>query len=50
MPEVQLTIGGRKFDVLCEDGEEAQLHKAASMLDREAETLVLNDRSVWSPG
>lgn len=40
MPEVAITIGGRKFDVACQDGEEHYLHAAAQMLDEEAQVLV----------
>ena len=39
MPEVRITIGGRDFDVACQDGEEHYLHAAASMLDAEATAL-----------
>lgn len=40
MPEVSITIGGRKFDVACQAGEEHYLHAAAQMLDEEAQVLV----------
>lgn len=40
MPEVRISIGGREFDVACQDGEEHFLHSAAQMLDVEAQTLV----------
>ena len=40
MPEVAITIGGRKFDVACQEGEEHYLHAAAQMLDEEAQVLV----------
>ncbi|MEM6940600.1 MAG: cell division protein ZapA [Pseudomonadota bacterium] len=39
MPEVRITIGGRQFDVACQDGEEDYLHAAAKMLDDEAQVL-----------
>ncbi|WP_135503297.1 cell division protein ZapA [Roseovarius aestuariivivens] len=39
MPEVQIEIGGRKFDVACQEGEEHYLHAAAKMLDEEASVL-----------
>ncbi|NNK17241.1 MAG: cell division protein ZapA [Sulfitobacter sp.] len=39
MPEVRITIGGRQFEVACQDGEEAYLHAAAKMLDDEAQVL-----------
>ena len=39
MPEVRITIGGRDFDVACQDGEEHYLQSAASMLDNEATAL-----------
>ena len=40
MPEVLLTIGGRQFEVACQDGEEHFLRSAARMLDAEASVLV----------
>ena len=39
MPEVTIRIGGRGFDVSCQDGEESYLHTAAKMLDDEAQVL-----------
>ena len=39
MPEVKITIGGREFEVACQDGEEHYLHSAASYLDAEASVL-----------
>lgn len=39
MPEVQIEIGGRVFDVACQEGEEHYLHAAAKMLDEEASVL-----------
>lgn len=39
MPEIQITIGGRQFEVACQDGEESYLHSAAKMLDDEAQVL-----------
>ncbi|WP_343082140.1 cell division protein ZapA [Ostreiculturibacter nitratireducens] len=42
MPEVKISIGGREFDVACQDGEEHFLHAAAKMLDNEASGLVSN--------
>lgn len=40
MPEVAVTIGGRTFDVACQDGEEHFLHSAAKLLDNEAQSLL----------
>ncbi|PJE29500.1 Cell division protein ZapA [Pseudooceanicola marinus] len=40
MPEVGISIGGRRFEVACQDGEEHFLEMAAGLLDREASTLV----------
>lgn len=40
MPEVLITIGGRQFEVACQDGEEHFLRSAARMLDAEASVLV----------
>ncbi len=39
MPEVRISIGGRAFDVVCQDGEEHYLKAAAAMLDAEASAL-----------
>ncbi|MCQ0092866.1 cell division protein ZapA [Roseovarius sp. M141] len=36
MPEVDIQIGGRTFQVSCQEGEEHYLHSAAKMLDDEA--------------
>ena len=40
MPEVTIEIGGRKFEVACQDGEEPYLQSAARMLDEEAQVLA----------
>ncbi len=40
MPEVQIRIGGRTFEVACQEGEEQYLHTAAKMLDDEAQVLA----------
>ncbi len=40
MPEVVISIGGRQFEVACQEGEEKYLHSAAKMLDTEAQTLA----------
>lgn len=40
MPEVTISIGGREFDVACQEGEEHYLHSAAQLLDTEAQTLI----------
>ncbi len=40
MPEVEITIGGRTFEVACQEGEEKYLHSAAKMLDTEAQVLA----------
>lgn len=39
MPQVEVNIGGRTFEVACQDGEEHFLHSAAKMLDTEASHL-----------
>jgi cell division protein ZapA len=39
MPEISISIGGRKFEVACQAGEESYLHAAAKMLDDEAQIL-----------
>ena len=40
MPEVNVEIGGRTFEVSCQEGEEHYLHAAAKMLDDEAQVLA----------
>ena len=40
MPEVQIQIGGRPFNVACQEGEEHFLQAAAGLLDNEARTLM----------
>ena len=40
MPEVQIEIGGRTFEVACQAGEEHYLQSAAKMLDEEASVLA----------
>mgnify|MGYP002622508183 FL=1 len=40
MPEVTIDIGGRPFNVACQEGEEHFLHAAAGLLDNEARTLM----------
>jgi cell division protein ZapA len=40
MPEVRIAVGGREFDVACQDGEEHFLRAAARMLDAEATALI----------
>lgn len=39
MPEVTIKIGGRGFEVSCQEGEESYLHAAAKMLDDESQVL-----------
>jgi cell division protein ZapA len=39
MPQVEITIGGRSFEVACQAGEEQFLQSAAAMLDTEAAHL-----------
>ncbi|MEW2916907.1 cell division protein ZapA [Ruegeria sp. ANG10] len=39
MPELTIQIGGRGFDVSCQEGEETFLHSAAKLLDDEAQVL-----------
>lgn len=39
MPQVEITIGGRAFEVSCEAGEEPYLRSAAALLDAEATQL-----------
>lgn len=40
MPAVTITIGGREFEVACQEGEEHYLRAAAGLLDGEAGVLV----------
>ena len=40
MPQVEVEIGGRTFEVACQEGEEAFLHAAAAMLNVEATALT----------
>ena len=40
MPQIQIVIGGREFEVACQEGEEHYLQGAAAMLDAEAATLA----------
>ncbi|MFY0596027.1 MAG: cell division protein ZapA [Cognatishimia sp.] len=40
MPEVDITIGGRTFEVACQEGEQHFLQSAAKMLDDEARVLA----------
>ncbi len=40
MPEVRVVIGGRDFEVSCQEGEEHFLRAAARLLDAEATTLI----------
>lgn len=39
MPQVEIEIGGRSFEVACQEGEEPFLMAAAHMLDTEATAL-----------
>jgi cell division protein ZapA len=41
MPQVEITIGGRNFEVACQEGEEQFLMTAAAMLDVEASSLSI---------
>ena len=40
MPEVPIQIGGRTFNVACQEGEEHFLQSAAGLLDNEAKALM----------
>jgi cell division protein ZapA len=40
MPEITIAIGGRSFEVACQEGEEHYLQSAAKMLDDEAQVLT----------
>jgi len=40
MPEIEITIGGKAFQVACQTGEEHFLRSAAQLLDNEAQPLL----------
>ncbi|SLN16472.1 cell division protein ZapA [Roseisalinus antarcticus] len=40
MPHVEITIGGRTFEVACQEGEEEFLNAAARTLDAEASAIA----------
>ena len=40
MPEVTINIGGRPFNVACQEGEEHFLQSAAALLDNESKSLM----------
>ena len=39
MPQIEITVGGRHFEVACQPGEETSLRAAAGMLDAEARVI-----------
>jgi len=39
MPQVEVIVGGRSFEVACQSGEEPFLQSAAAMLDAEASAI-----------
>ncbi len=39
MPDEKISVGGRSFEVACQEGEEEFLHAAAAMLDAEASAI-----------
>lgn len=39
MPQVEIEVGGRSFEVACQPGEEEFLHGAAALLDAEAQAI-----------
>jgi cell division protein ZapA len=40
MPQVEIKIGGRSFEVACQEGEESFLKSAAALLDAEASSFA----------
>ena len=40
MPNIIITVGGRQFEVACQEGEESFLKAAAEVLDSEAQLLT----------
>lgn len=49
MPEVKISIGGRDYEVACQDGEEHFLQSAAGMLDTEAQVLTSQIQHLTEP-
>ncbi|WP_299353163.1 cell division protein ZapA [uncultured Shimia sp.] len=49
MPEVEIHIGGRSFEVACQEGEQDYLTSAAKMLDDEAQVLVSQIGHITEP-
>ncbi|MBO9472369.1 MULTISPECIES: cell division protein ZapA [unclassified Shimia] len=49
MPEVQIEIGGRVFEVACQDGEQHFLRAAAQMLDEQAKALIAQAGRIPEP-
>ncbi len=37
MGQVTLSVGGRRYDLACRDGEEERLHALAALVDRKAQ-------------
>ena len=48
MPNVVITVGGRQFEVACQDGEESFLEAAARVLDDEAKLWICSQMNVFS--
>ena len=46
MPNVEIQIGGRTYNLSCAAGEEAGLKTAAAMLDKEAQTVLENEKGL----
>ena len=46
MPEVDIHIGGRTFQVACQPGEEQFLQSAAALLDNEAQALAEENQKI----
>ncbi len=49
MPDVTVTIGERRFEVACQEGEEHFLRSAAALLDAEAQNLKDQIRHLTEP-
>ncbi len=49
MPELNLRIGSRTYQVNCQAGEESFLQNAAALLDEEAKTLVAQSGRLPEP-
>lgn len=40
MPQIAVTINGRKYDIACDDGQEAHLTRLAQYVDKRVDELI----------